>query len=301
MSRNAQAEQPGLADADLPALFKAANRASLSGQHRFMWFLGIGLVLNVLAALAGLFLTESGTDLAAACAAMAFFLAILAGIFVLIDRPERAWYEGRAAAESAKTLAWLYAVGGGPFSLLQEGRADVLLAERFQEILREIKDVALSLDEGEQLTPAMQQLRGADLAARRAAYGADRLENQRAWYAAKASHNEKLVRNWRLTILALQAAGLTGAILKATGSVDINLLGLLAAAAAGAAAWLQAKEHATLANAYGIAAQELGVIRMRLAKPSDEADWAAFVEDAEEAISREHTLWLARRGARSRP
>ena len=131
----------------------------------------------------------------------------------------------------------------------------------------------------------MQQLRGADLAARRAAYGADRLENQRAWYAAKASHNE----------------GLTGAILKATGSVDINLLGLLAAAAAGAAAWLQAKEHATLANAYGIAAQELGVIRMRLAKPSDEADWAAFVEDAEEAISREHTVWLARRGARSRP
>jgi len=301
VSGNGQVAPPGLTDADLPALFKAADKASLAGQHRLLWSLGAGLALNMLAAVASLFLTTSGTDLAAGGASVAFFLAILVGVFVLVDRPERAWYEGRAAAESAKTLAWLYAVGGGPFSLKRDGQADGLFAAHLQELLREIADVSLSLDEDEQVTSAMRELRASDLADRRSAYARGRLEDQRKWYAAKASQNETLARNWRLVILALQAAGLTGALLKATGTMNVNLLGLLAAGAAAATAWLQAKEHATLANAYGIAAQELAVIKVRLGEPSNEDEWAVFVEEAEEAISREHKLWLARRGGRSRP
>ena len=300
MSGNGQAAPPGLTAAALPGLFKVADKASLSGQHRLLRSLGVGLVLNVLAALASLFLTTSGTDLAAGGAAVAFFLAILIGVFVLVDQPERAWYEGRAAAESAKTLAWLYAVGGGPFSLKRDDQADGPFAARLHEILREIKDVSLSLDEGEQVSSAMRELRASDLADRRLAYATGRIEEQRKWYAAKASYNEMLARNWRLAILALQATGLIGAILKATGTVNVNLLGLLAAGAAAAAAWLQTKEHATLAKAYGIAAQELAVIKVRLVEPSDEDEWAVFVEEAEEAISREHKLWLARRGGRRR-
>jgi hypothetical protein len=64
-------------------------------------------------------------------------------------------------------------------------------------------------------------------------------------------------------------------------------------------AWLQTKQHRTLATAYAITALELASVRTRIAHQATEADWATFVSDAEEAFSREHTLWKASRGVRS--
>ncbi|GGQ08215.1 hypothetical protein GCM10010279_14660 [Streptomyces mutabilis] len=52
-------------------------------------------------------------------------------------------------------------------------------------------------------------------------------------------------------------------------------------------AWLAVRRHETLGRACTFAATELSVIHERLAK----------VPDAEEAISREHTMWRASRGA----
>ena len=68
-----------------------------------------------------------------------------------------------------------------------------------------------------------------------------------------------------------------------------------AAAAAAAAAWTQMRQHRTLAAAYGLAAQELTLSRPLLEHVDDEAEWSRAVADAEDAISREHTTWLARR------
>jgi hypothetical protein len=80
--------------------------------------------------------------------------------------------------------------------------------------------------------------------------------------------------------------------------VALGLLGLVAAAAAAAAAWHQTRDYATLAEAYSVTAHELSLIKERLATAHADADWGAFVQGAEQAISREHKLWLARR---SRP
>ena len=64
-------------------------------------------------------------------------------------------------------------------------------------------------------------------------------------------------------------------------------------------AWLQTKQHQTLATAYTVTALELASVRSKIAYQNNEADWAKFVSDAEEAFSREHTLWKASRGVRS--
>jgi len=42
-------------------------------------------------------------------------------------------------------------------------------------------------------------------------------------------------------------------------------------------------------------ARELSIIRDRI-DWVDEAEWPQFVSDSEDAISREHTMWLARHG-----
>ena len=50
-----------------------------------------------------------------------------------------------------------------------------------------------------------------------------------------------------------------------------------------------------LATAYAVAHHELGLIASRIDEIAAEADWARFVDESEEAISREHTLWRASR------
>ncbi|KQP29325.1 hypothetical protein ASF38_00685 [Aeromicrobium sp. Leaf272] len=79
--------------------------------------------------------------------------------------------------------------------------------------------------------------------------------------------------------------------------VRIDLVGLIAAGAATMTSWSQAKQYSTLATAYGITAQELATIKSEI-DSVPESEWADYVGQAEEAISREHTLWRASRGIR---
>jgi hypothetical protein len=70
---------------------------------------------------------------------------------------------------------------------------------------------------------------------------------------------------------------------------------LFAAMANAFVAWPQVKQHESVAQAYAIATMDLGLIQEQGARIEGDAQLAAFVADAENAISREHTLWVARR------
>ena len=68
-----------------------------------------------------------------------------------------------------------------------------------------------------------------------------------------------------------------------------------AGAAAGAAtAWTQTRQHVVLEASYADAAIDLANARERLEREMTEDEWAEEVGTAEEAISREHTMWIAR-------
>jgi hypothetical protein len=291
-----------LDDADLPALYRAADRASLHGQRRQMRGVAVSLGLTLVAAVFGAFSLRFGgrpIDWSATAAAAAFIAAILVSAYLIQAEPASAWFDGRAAAESTKTLAWQYAVGGKRF------RADGSNAD--EEMLTELGQVSSQLGDlpilpsaaDQEITPRMRELREAPIEARVQAYTRGRIEQQIHWYTQMAQWNAKRASLWRLVTVALQGAGATGAILKASGVVKVDVLGIAAAAAAAAAAWLETKDHATLARAYTMTVHDLHLVRERLTilpSPLDEQSWAEFVNDAEQAISREHTLWLARRG-----
>jgi hypothetical protein len=100
----------------------------------------------------------------------------------------------------------------------------------------------------------------------------------------------------RLAAIVLEGGGLLAGVLTAVGWVKVDLLGFFAAATATLAAWLQTKQHETLGRAYAITSQELAVVHSDWKGDRTEEDWAQFVDKAEEAISREHTLWRASRG-----
>jgi hypothetical protein len=266
-----------------------------------MFLAGTGgqLVAVAIAALFGaLSWTQGNVRLSALISAGAFGIALIMRLFLTSTHPERAWYDGRALAESMKTLSWRYCVGGEPFGL-SAGNADELFSKRTAEVMGLFPDLGLrTASITPQITSSMRTMRSESLDDRRGAYEAGRIVDQQRWYSGKADWNRRRARAWAGVVLAAECLGLGFALLRAGGVVEIDGLGVIAAIAAGAAAWLQVKQHDALSRAYAVAAQELANVRSQIGGQADETTWARFVDEAEEAVSREHTPWRASRGVR---
>lgn len=287
--------------ADFPALYRSADRESVRAQRSYLTSLRVRLCALLVAAFGGAvtLTTLDNFQIGGGLAFLAFACALGAELFLATTSPLTAWYEGRAAAESVKTLAWRYMVRAEPFDL-DSPEVDAQFLAQTYSLLQDLRSI--SLDAGvageHQISAKMREVRALDFAERRQIYLEDRIADQQRWYSEKARWNDRRARAWVLVSIVLEISGLVGGALKAFGWISFDLLGFLAAAAGSVMAWIEAKQHRNLATAYGIASQELASIATELATLTGEERWAAFVGQAEEAISREHTLWRASRGLR---
>ncbi|OLT10052.1 hypothetical protein BJF78_29445 [Pseudonocardia sp. CNS-139] len=142
----------------------------------------------------------------------------------------------------------------------------------------------------------MRAVRAAGFDDRRAVYKRDRIQDQITWYTRRAEEHHGAAARWLAAAAAASVLGLVAAGLRMFATIDVDLLGVAAACASAAIAWNQLNQNRNLVSAYRVAARELAIIRDRI-DHIDEAELPQFVADAEDAISREHTMWLARRGA----
>jgi conflict system pore-forming effector with SLATT domain len=289
----------GLTDGDLPGLFEAADAASIEGQRRYVRATRLSLILAVVAAVTGVIswtVGARGIDLAAFGTALALIGISATELYVSSTRPADQWYDGRAFAESAKSLAWRYSVGGIPFAV--RGDEDMTRRRFGDQMSRLLADVPVTSIEPSQrpvVTERMAALRASELSVRKAAYLSFRIYDQQKWYSRKARQNGKLAGRWRTALLVIEALGIVAAIVKAFGFVRLDLAGIVAAVIAAGTAWASLRQFSTLARAYTFAANELAIAHDRLELAIDETSWAAEVADSEEAISREHTMWRASR------
>ena len=274
-------------------LFAEADRAAVRAQRRYLRLTLTGLVVAVIAAIGSAISADTriggqSVDLGGVVSGVAFLTGAGLGLFVLIAKPERNWYENRAVAESIKTLCWQYVAGAFARP------ADVLEAE-IRDIVHPMSHSGLLVTEGnEEVTSSMREIRARPADERRRLYLAQRIDDQNRYYARQALLNRKLATRWFAAAIGHQAVGAVLAVLKAIDVVDADLLGIVATAAAGALAWIQTRDCQNLAESYRVTANELAEIRAE-AQAVDADGWSAFVRGAEQAISREHTLWRARR------
>lgn len=285
-----------MTDDDLPDFWRAADQVSLVGQRSTLRYSAARLGGSLLAAVGGVISWTAGRlDVAALLIAVGFVIALAGELASWIRQPEGAWYDGRAAAESTKTLAWRYAVAADPFPVgMDDARARDLFRERLKDIADQVSGRVLLGSAAPIVTPAMQSLRQAPFPARRDAYVAGRTEDQHVWYAAKAAANARAATGWRLVLVTAELTAVVLAVGRLFGGWDIDFAGLMGAMVAAGAAWVALKQYSPLAAAYSTAANELAMQADRL-RHSSEPEWAAMAADAEEAISREHTLWRASR------
>lgn len=299
----------------LPRLFWAADAASRMGQDRTVWLSLWELALLVAAASAG---AADGEPWAWA-AAVAYLGAVIIAALIARQNPQRLWYDGRAVAESVKTLSWKYAVRADSYQppprrlpdaeLLYDLQLNGLLGE-FKNNPAVLPEITADLrnwrapSRHPEITGPMAELRSQPLPVRREVYLRERVRVQQDWYRTKATQN-RIASGWATRMaIVLPLAGLTLAVLRALGFFSYDALGSVSAFAASVAAWAQLRQYRPQAAAYTLAASELAQVEAQLAQLDPESEdseetWARLARDSEDAISREHTTWQARREVRS--
>lgn len=281
---------------DFPALYRAADTHSLEQQRQF--FLLLGFQLTVLALTSLVVLLDTFQPLAHILRAILFFGVIALAIRLYSTKPDRRWYAARALAESVKTISWRYATRAEPFDSDHKSARTHFL-HSLKEIVEQNKEVAgrftTDLD-GVQITQTMDSLRLSALDKRLSAYIDYRVIDQQNWYSRKSRFNADWAGRLFAALVSLLAiGGLLSLVQIAYRQASIWPTDFVIAVAASLLAWIQAKRFSELSAAYTLAAVEISRIRAQGAEIDDEVSFSHFVGDAENAFSREHTQWAARR------
>ena len=294
---------PVVTDLDLPVLFRSTGKASGRAQTSYTRLIAADLALMIISAMLGALSVGSGpakSTLAVASGAMMAVSLILTGVLGT-RRPEKKWYGGRAIAESVKTLAWRYMVGAEPYGVsVPEATVDKKFLATLEDILKERKEFQWEIDDvvskQPEITERMQEIRKLSLEERKAVYSKYRVNNQLEWYSRKAAKSRAREVVWFWSIIAAQALAFIAAMVRiGFPSSPLNLTGVFSALAAAFLSWLQTKRYQELAQSYAVAAYELGLIAEQARHVQTDEAFSAFVVGAENAMSREHTLWSAKR------
>lgn len=285
-----------------PGLFQGADTASASAQETYFLlqriYIGSLVVGGIISAFTSL---ATGTVVTWVYTTMAIVLAL--GLLVLwITRSrqyDNAWFDCRAIAESVKTATWRFMMCAPPFQNNES------LDQRFISELREIRETRPDCQKylaGEAatsvsaITDFMRQVRTRSFEDRKRIYVEQRLCDQKSWYSHKAVLNARTGDRWFWRTAGLQGIALIVAVIQAvTGGLGLNIVPVLITCAAAIAAWTQMKRHDELTKTYALASQELGELEAIASSLAAESDFPQLVEQVEEAISREHTMWCARR------
>ena len=198
-------------------------------------------------------------------------------------------------AESCKSLAWRYKVAGQPFGLANHAAegVDEEFVSKIQAIILEFKNLEIPPARGHQITSEMRALRSAPFDVRKNKYREGRLEDQRIWYEERANRNRRLADRYQIGLLLVEVIAFGTAIFSALWAWPISVYSVFSALAIAGVGWLQIKHHRALSVTYSKASHDLAAISSLIDSVSSENAWEQFVGQAEQAISKEHSVWLA--------
>lgn len=291
---------------DFPGLHRRADQASQAAQRNYLLlqrlYLGSLVLGSGVGALSGLGLPDLNGLIHTATA-------ILFGVGVLLlgairsRQDDKAWFDGRAIAESVKTATWRFMTKAPPFQMENDDPERRFILELGEirkarpQFGRRLASV-LDIDAGA-ITDTMRHVRAANLDERKQTYIEARLRNQKTWYLNKGKTHAHSGSCWFVSTIVLQITALVTAIVQARlGGLPLNVLSMLTTTTAAVTAWSQMKRHDELAQSYALAAHELEELDSLSVNVTKETEFAQLVEQTEEACSREHTMWAARRDTR---
>ena len=288
---------------DFPGLYQASDTASLQAQNNYKNIIAYDLVSMIVASALAIYnYQDTGPKL---------WIYVISGVLLLVSftltlvirtkKFEDIWYQGRALAESCKTLTWRFITCAESFEVdLEKDIVKEKFISRLKEFSNEFKELNETLNAKTiglpVITDKMWKIRNLNTLERKDYYIKNRINDQKNWYANKAEFNKKKYSNWFMVIIVSQFISILSiAFLIKFPESNWNLVGLFTTISASALSWFQLKRHQELKQAYTTAAQELNFIQASFGNVNSDVELAEFVLDSENAISREHTLWLAQK------
>lgn len=288
-------------DKFFPILFRLADKKSDVSQKIFISLNLAILILLILSSLSSIYAGESKApnQLLMFCTGC-LVLSALINLYVFIFKPEKSWYEGRAIAESVKTLTWKFITGTKPFTLnLSPEISQNLFNENLKKIIGQRKDffvlIGKKYPNENMISDEMNRIRFSDFENRKSLYLNSRIQDQIDWYSKNALTNSKYKTSAFILMIVFQLLGVTFFIVEINCPTNSSYTSLAITLTSVLLAWLQLKRYQELSESYAITAMELKFIKDKSKFVSSNEELEKYVDDTENAISREHTLWLARR------
>jgi len=281
---------------DYPALYQAASALSESAQEHFYCAFRFHMILLVIAS--AISVANSTSPELAIFQALVLIGALGCAVYLYLGRPDRHWYAGRAVAESIKTTTWKFISRAEPFDTSDE-IDNHNFGLKLKAIVEQNRDVAGLLTthlDGLPISNEMSRLRQSSDAERLDYYRTYRIIDQQNWYARKACLNRRMVNRFFIALLFSISVAIALSIARVRyTTIAYWPTDFFVTVAAGLLSWIQAKRFQELSASYALTAHEISLIRQQAGVAMTANELSGFVGDAENAFSREHTQWIARK------
>lgn len=288
---------------DFPNYYTAGDKASLTAQNFYTNYIKWSLISMLIAAAIAIYSFHEleVKRIAYIISGLLLLVSTILSLVIKNKKYESTWYRGRALAESAKTLTWRFMTKSEYFeNTINDEEAKKRFIGRMNEIKNEFKDLNSSLKAKHLslpiITNKMIAIRHLNLQDRMAFYLKNRIENQISWYSNKADTNKNKYEIWFWAVIVMQILAIVSVgYLIFNPESKIKLVGLFTTLSASCLGWLQLKKYQENKEAYTTAVSELNLIKQEAELINSEEKFQIFVLDSENAMSREHTLWLAQK------
>ena len=289
-----------LSSPQLPGLYQSADQASLHAQS--VHFNSLRLYLGLLILAAFVSFAWSDNEWGALISAILFLITLGILIFLRVKRPDDTWYNGRAVAESVKTRAWRWVMRAEPY---EDSENIEIVSKQFISDLKAILEQNRSLSDSlpsesgvkDPISQIMREVRALSVEDRLKIYTEQRIQDQATWYSKKSQFNKHRAKQWFWASVMLHGIAILMLLLRIKDSTLQLPIEVTATAAGAVLTWLQAKKYNELNSAYALTAHEIVLIKGDALSVNNEKMLSEFVKDSENAFSREHTQWVARKDA----
>lgn len=288
-----------LDEKDFPGLYQSADKASLREQKKYFNGIATYLVLLIVAASLSFYDNIVNEPLIKIISATLFLATLSIMIWLRVSKPDDIWYNGRAVAESVKTRSWRWIMKADPY----ESNDDTLVRKHFINDLKTILSqnesligkIGLEASVEEPISNKMVQIRNLNRDERFDFYRHNRITNQALWYSKKAKFNKLKGAIWFWMTVVLHSIAIILLLCNIQHPALKFPIEVIAVAASSVLTWLQAKKHNELSSSYSLTAHEIVLIRAEIVSIENDSDLSDFIINCENAFSREHTQWFARK------
>ncbi len=283
---------------DFPALYNAADSASLNAQSYY--FNALRFYLFLLVAAAFISFNWPQNVYGAIASAVLFLITLGILVWLKVQKPEDIWYNGRAVAESVKTRTWRWIMKAEPYDkAVSEEQAQRELLSDLKAILDQNRSLSSALewtpDLGEAISQKMVTIRALPWQERLSIYKSDRIDNQSIWYSKKSQFNKRRAKQWFTVSILLHSTAVLMLLYRIKEPASFFPIEVVATTASAVLTWVQAKKYNELNSSYSLAAHEIILIKGESVSVQDESHLSEFIINSESAFSREHIQWTARK------